>query len=157
VPKITLEKDDFVLLPEDTVLDLRVVEVDVVNRGGYDKLEFKFLITGAPDEFASRVVGTHIYGSTWYRFSMNPDNEMRQWVESLLGVELQEGFELDTELLEGRSARGVVEHYDGRYGTRAKIGALLPAPTAERPAAAPFTTANGGTAETPSQVDSLPF
>ena len=50
MPKITLEKDDFVLLPEDTVLDLRVVEVDVVNRGGYDKLEFKFLITGAPDE-----------------------------------------------------------------------------------------------------------
>ena len=131
-----------------------MVEVDVVNRGGYDKLEFKFLITGAPDEYAARVIGNHIYGSTWYRFSMNPDNEMRLWVEALLGVELQEGFELDTDLLENRTARGVVEHYDGRYGTRAKIGALLPATTTERGAAVPFAAP---TEAAPTEAESLPF
>jgi hypothetical protein len=132
---------DYDVLPEDTIIGVQVADIrpkDVPARNGregWTKLEFKFLIQDIPTDLLSRgdgfreLLGTHIWGSTGMRLTTHVDNRLRQWAEALLNIgTLDEGFELDTDLLIGRNARAVVSNYTKNNGSSAhQVGALLPA------------------------------
>lgn len=163
--KLTLEGSttigDYPVLPPDTIIGVEVLDVEerqaTNNKTGesWQKLEFSFQIASVPSqlgtEFAS-LVGSRIWGSTPIRFTMHPDNRLRQWIEALLGgLELDEGFEFDTDSLVGRRARAIVSNYpkkDGRFAHQ--VSGLLPSADA-----APPTVAAEIFAEVP--LDDPPF
>lgn len=112
-------------LPTDSILHLKVEEIRDREhngpRGAFKKLEFKFKILdiqavggGSPKENYEAWIGESIYGSVPFRFNDSAQNPLKQWTEAILGMELSVGFELDTELLEGRKVRGVTRTYDKR-------------------------------------------
>lgn len=137
--KITLEASTgsaYPVLPADSVI---VVEVQSIqdkpvknNSTGetWTKLEFTFQIDNVPahlGEELKSLEGSRVWGSTSMKFSLHPDNKLRQWVEALLGLELDEGFELDTDNLVGRRARAVIGNYTKKDGTPGHgVESLLP-------------------------------
>lgn len=139
MPKLTLEESkDLDCLPEDSMIIIEVVEIAERHvpgrdgKDGWDKLEFKCVIKDvAPNlrEDYSELIGTNIWGSTGMRFTTHPDNKLRQWSEALLDMgELDQGFELDTDILIGRKAKAVTGTYTKRGSTskRHEINGMLP-------------------------------
>ena len=120
------------LIPADTILTVKVESIEPREwssaTGPIHKLSFKFLILDLPREAGVEWIGRTVYGSVFDRFEDHPDNELKQWVEALLGgIEITSGFELDTDQLIGRKARAVIEHYPRKVGgTGQSVGALLP-------------------------------
>lgn len=121
---ITMEEyEEFPTFPVDSILFLKIDDCAVreINgpRGTFKKLEFTFKILGvqaagdgsSPGDYDVQL-GRSIYGSVPFRFNDSPENKLKQWVEAVLGIELGIGFELDTELLKGRSVRGVTSQYE---------------------------------------------
>lgn len=118
--KFTLEEanSDFLTLPEDAIVQVIVDSVEERHvpgkdgGSGWDKLNFRFKILELPtalEEEYSPLIGSTIFGSVSARLTSHPDNKLRQWAEALLDLgELEAGFELDTDMLVGRKARGVV-------------------------------------------------
>jgi len=137
------EATTFETLPVDAIIQVEVEDITEKfvegknGKEGWNKLEFKFLITGLPsalqDQYES-LIGSRIWGSVSARFTTHDDNKLRQWAEALLGISVNEpGFELDTDILVGRKARGVVSQYTKRDGTAAHQIAGLLSPTGEAP------------------------
>lgn len=137
--KYTLEDtEEFLTLPDDAVVQVVVSEIEereVPGRDGKDgwsKLNFKFKILELPSDLEAEfapLLGQLIFGSVSARLTMHPDNKLRQWSEALLGFSLDEpGFELDTDMLIGRKARGIITTYTKRDSVQKnhKIAALLP-------------------------------
>lgn len=138
--KLTLEEvKDYEVLPDETLILVEVEKIEVrhvpgKNGGdGWDKLEFKCIIRDLPtalltEEGYQNLIGSPIWGSVAMKFTMHPDNKLRQWAEALMNMgELDAGFELDTDLLEGRQAKAVTGHYERKDGTkRHQIDGLLP-------------------------------
>lgn len=127
--------DDFVVLPKDSVVTIRVdatsvVEFNKQDGGTFEKLDFECTIVHVPGDDSSeskKAEGQKIWGGVGFRLTDHPDNKLKQWVEALLGIEISQGFELDTDMLSGRQARAIIENYETKTGgTRHKIGALLP-------------------------------
>lgn len=128
--RLTVEESkDFSVLPKETIVLVECLEVrgpvDVPGKDGKDgwqKFDFKFAIRDIPAQLAAEegyreLIGTNIYGSTSTHLNQRPDNKLRRWSEALLNIgELGVGFELDTDMLEGRSCRAIVENYDRRLG-----------------------------------------
>lgn len=121
---IVEEQKEFPTLPPDSILNLLVdsVEVRTVqgSRGPWDKLEFKFKITGIqstpgahPSNF-DNLVGEFIYGSTPFRITDSQENKLRLWAEAILNRPLELGFELDTDYFLRRECRGVTSTYEKR-------------------------------------------
>lgn len=155
--RITVEEvKDFGVLPEDTIIRVECERVTVrhvngKNGGdGWDKLEFKFIVKELPTFLVSQglfsqqefddLLGGPIWGSVGMKLTEHPDNKLRQWAEALLNMgDLNVGFELDTDMLEGRQARASVGHYLRKDGTKAhQVVALLPlAPIGSAQAANP--------------------
>ena len=117
MPKIVMEEyEEFPTLPADTIVSVKVDSIFIKElqgqRGAWQKAEFTFKILGVPSDQYAALIGQKIYGSVPFRFTESPDNKLRQWVEAIFGMELTAGFELDTDLLIGREARGIVANYD---------------------------------------------
>jgi hypothetical protein len=176
MPVYTLqEAETFGVLPVDTIIQVEVADITERpvpgkdGKEGWVKLEFKFRITGVPDALAGEygsLIDSHLWGSVSAKFTDHPDNKLRQWSESLLGVSVnQPGFELDTDILIGRKARAVISQYQRRDQTfQHQVATLLPAagvsPTVTAPTVvntpepvqqtlAPVTAANGWTEDPP--------
>lgn len=126
MPKITLEEQpEFTTFPNDSILELKVEEVNVRDvdgrHGPWQKLEFKFKILGVqsigdggnPADYDHRVTGT-IWGSVPFKLTDSPENKLRQWAEAIFGMELGIGFELDTDNFLNRTCRGITSTYDKR-------------------------------------------
>lgn len=124
--KITMvEQEEFPTLPADSILHLKVDDLEVEERqgryGAFEKLDVKFKILGIqaigdgsdPSRFDS-LIGGPIFGSVPFRLTDSPENRLRLWVEAILGMEIGVGFELDTDLLKNRECRGVTINYDKR-------------------------------------------
>lgn len=140
MPKLTLEGSAndgiYPVLPEDTIIGIKVNDikektVNTAKGDSWEKLEFEFEITSVPSGLGpdlEGLVGSRIWGSTSMRFSTHIDNKLRQWSSALLGgLELDEGFELDTDSLLDRRARGVVGNYPKKNGQIGhQVVALLP-------------------------------
>lgn len=146
MPKIVMtEAEEFTVLPENTIITIRVDETEVKTvpgkNGEWEKLEVKFHILQAPPQFKD-AEDSPIWGSVPFRLTEHPDNKLRQWVEALLGVELGVGFELDTDMLVGRQAKAIVSNWERRNGgVGHQVDALIPisapVPSQATPAAAP--------------------
>ena len=132
--KIVAEQgQEFVVLPKDTVITVRVnnTKVETVpgrdNNDSWDKLDFEFTIVGVANDQFKDAEGQKIWGGVPFKLTVHPDNRLKQWTEALLGIEITEGFELDTDLLEGRTARAIVDQYPRKTGGfNHKVVALLP-------------------------------
>lgn len=137
--KFTLEENsggDFLNLPDDAIVQVEVVSVETraatnsKTGESWNKENFRFKITDIPDALQEEfgvLEGSTIFGSVSSKFTMHPDNKLRQWVEALLDMELDAGFELDTDMLVGRRARAVISSYIKKDGTRNhQVAGLLP-------------------------------
>lgn len=124
--KITVEEQkDLTLLPTDSIIHLKVDEIDVKEidgrHGKWEKLEFKFKVLGiqavgdgsSPEAYEDLIAGP-IWGSVPFRLTDSPENKLRQWAEAILGMELGVGYELDTDLFLNRECRGITTQYDKR-------------------------------------------
>lgn len=113
------------VLPDSSIVFLKVdsqetKEVDGKN-GKWQKLEFTFKLLGIQvlgdggdiSEYDD-LIGGKIFGSVPFTFTDSPENKLKQWVEALLGMELVKGFELDTDILDRREARGITRQFDKR-------------------------------------------
>jgi hypothetical protein len=129
--------DDWAILPEDTIVEVEVEDITEREvpgkdgREGWTKLEFRFRINAIPTDLEAdygSLVGSKIWGSVGARFTEHPDNKLRPWAQALLNMgELTVGFELDTDMLIGRKARGITSQYKKRDGSfNHQIGGLLP-------------------------------
>lgn len=141
---IVEEAKEFALLPEQSIVHLKVEDAEVKdvqgNHGPWQKLELKFKILGvqvtgdgSPVEGYEELLTGPIWGSVPFRLTDSPENRLRQWAEAILGVELGIGFELDTDLFLNRQVRGVTIQYDKKIRDRSgnpfkghKIDSLLP-------------------------------
>lgn len=150
------ETKTFDVLPSDTMIQVEVEDVTERwvepsnGREGWMKLEFKFLIRGVPtamqDQYGN-LIGTRIWGSVAAKFTDHPNNKLRQWSEALLGATVNNpGFELDTDVLIGRSCRAATSQYKRRDGSDAHqisdlyepvIGTAVPSVIPTAPSAAP--------------------
>jgi hypothetical protein len=138
------EATTFETLPVDTIIQVEVEDIEERfvegknGKEGWNKLEFKFLITGLPsalqDQYGS-LIGSRIWGSVSARFTVHADNKLRQWCEALLGMSVDEpGFELDTDILKTRKARAIISQYTKRDGTAAhQVAGLLSASGSDSP------------------------
>lgn len=129
--KITMsEAPEFDVLPADMVIKVRVDETKITDEDGkygpYQKLRAKFIVCEVPDPAFNTVIGEQIWGSVSFKLTNDKDNQLRQWVEALLGFQLSVGFELDTDELVGRSCRAIVGNYEKNGKKRHQIAALLP-------------------------------
>ena len=146
--KIVMEAyEEIEILPIDSIVMLKVTAADVKeipstrNGGSWQKLELTFKIMdiqtvgdGTARDLYEGLITRNIWGSVPFRFNTSPENKLKQWVEAILGMELTEGFELDTDLLVNRSVRGITTTYDkrtidtrtGKPFTNHQIDALLP-------------------------------
>lgn len=140
-------QEEILTFPKDTILELKIEEVslkDVPSRSGdgqgWTKIEFVFKILGIQavgdggnvndyDNWITR----KIYGSVPAKLTDNPENRLRIWAEAIFKQELGIGFELDTDMFEGRTVRGLTSTYEtkGRDGKgnplkRHQIETLLP-------------------------------
>lgn len=142
--KITLEEQpEFLVFPDDSILELKIEECNIQTfngpRGPFDKLQFKFKILGIQALGDGSPVATYesmltdtIFGSVPFKLTDNPENRLRQWAEAIFRQELSVGFELDTDLFEGRTVRGLTGSYepktqgDGPRRRRHNVESLLP-------------------------------
>lgn len=136
--KLTMqETEEFLTLPEDAVIQVIVSEItdrEVPGRDGkegWTSLSFRFKILEVPsylgDEFDA-LIGSTIFGSIGAKLTNHPDNKAKQWTEALLDMELESGFELETDMLVGRKARAVIGNYTKKDSTvvNHKVKGLLP-------------------------------
>lgn len=144
--KLILEEsssDGFLTLPEDAIIQVVVDSIEdrhVPGKDGgegWDKLNFRFKILELPTALEQEygvLIGSTIFGSVSKRFSTHPDNKLRQWAEALLDMDLtsEAGFELDTDMLVNRKARGVVGHWTRKsdQSVNHQIVGLLPVASA---------------------------
>lgn len=143
--KITVEHQDEILtFPPDTILELKIEECNTREvqgqRDSWTKLEFKFKILGiqaigdgGPVDAYEGWVTRDIYGSVPFRLTDNPENRLRIWAEAIFQQELGVGFELDTDMFQGRRVRGLTSQYNakgrdsqGNPFKRHQIETLLP-------------------------------
>lgn len=145
---LTVVEQEFGVLPDDTIIGVTVDTVtvkDVERRdgsGSFQKLDFKFKIDSVPSALESEfgfMVGNPIWGNTGANLTSHPDNKLRQWAEALLNIgELPTGFELDTDNLEGLSARAIIGSYDKKAGGKQhQVAHLLSSDTSYVAPAAP--------------------
>lgn len=148
MPKITVEEQkDFSVLPPDSILHLKVDELEVRDVDGkfgpWQKLEFTFKILGiqvigdgSPVEEYEDLIASKIWGSVPFKITESDENQLRQWAEAILGIEMGLGFELDTDDLLGRECRGVTGQYTRKKVNKQahQIESLLP--KANQPGAA---------------------
>lgn len=177
MPKLLVEHVDpaplYPVLPPDTIIQVSVVGTEVKpatnSKTGetWEKLEFKFKIESIPSSLESTMgnaVGGYIWGSVSYKLSDHPDNKLKQWSEALLGFELGQGYELDTDDLFGRKARAVVSNYTKRNGeAQHQVSALLPAvstnsfaPASSAPSIQAESLVTGGANAAPSAASMFP-
>lgn len=131
--KITLEEaPEFDVFPEETVIQVRVEETEVREfqgqNGPWEKLNFKFEVVKVFDPAYKHMEGETIYGGVPFRLTDHEDNQLRQWIEALFGLdELGIGFELDTDDLEGREARAITGTYikKGTTSVRHTVDSLI--------------------------------
>lgn len=121
--KFTLQEanNNFLTLPEDAIIQVLVESIEertatnAKTGESWDKLNFKFKIVELPSSLEEEfgvLVGSTIFGSVAAKLTSHPDNKLRQWAEALLDLgDLGGGFELDTDMLVGRKARGVVGNW----------------------------------------------
>ena len=139
------EQADFTVLPGDSILLLKVDSTEVQTldgrNGPWQKLNFKFKVLevqatgdGSPKANYDDMIGQHIYGSVPFKLTTSPENKLRQWSEAIFNMgELSSGFELDTDLFDGRTVRGITSQYQtkktdaaGNPFTRHQVESLLP-------------------------------
>lgn len=146
--KYTLEEaPEFAVLPVDAIIQVQCTEINEKHvpgkdgKDGWTKLEFTFQIDAVPSSLgdgAKALEGSKIWGSVPARFTTHPDNKLRQWTAGLLGMELNEGFELDTDVLLNRKARAVIGQYTKQNGSaQHQVKGLLPLVQAASPAPTP--------------------
>lgn len=138
------EAKELSVFPVDSVIQATCTEINekIVpgkdGKEGWAKLEFTFVVDGVPSalqDSCGSLVGTKIWGSVPARFTTHPDNKLRQWAVGLLGMELSEGFELDTDVLINRRARVVTGQYVKSNGSaRHQVEGVLPLVPAATPA-----------------------
>lgn len=147
--KLTLtEAPEFPVLPVDSIVQVTCTNIEEKyvdgkdGKEGWTKLEFTFSVDAVPSSIpdAGSLEGSKIWGNCSAKFTTHPDNKLRQWTVALLGgIELGEGFELDTDVLLNRKARAVISQYTKRNGQpQHQVGGLLPLVQA---ASAPTITA----------------
>lgn len=145
-------QEDRLTFPEDSLLELRIMEASVFEQKGrndntWEKLNLKFEILGiiaigGGGNVADyqNWIGEPMYGSCRFFMSDKPDNQLRNWVEAILhdqlnGQGLPLGFEFDTNMIVGRNCKGVTSTYtttrsvDPQTGlgyTRHQVEHLLP-------------------------------
>lgn len=124
--RITMEEQvEFPLLPVDSILELKVEEIETKevqgNRGVWTKCEITFKILGvqitgdgSPVANYNNLLGEKIWGSVPFRLTDSPENRLRMWTEAILGIDLGVGFELDTDMYRGRRCRGITSQYEKR-------------------------------------------
>jgi hypothetical protein len=134
--------EEFLALPEDSLIQVSVHSVDVREvpgrdgKDGWTSLSFRFTIIDMPTALEPKygsLIGGTIFGSVSAKLTTHPDNKLRKWTEALLGLgELDEGFELETEMFIGRKARAQVGNYTKTGSTQVqhKVIGLLPLETA---------------------------
>lgn len=132
------EQQEYSVLPVDSIVHLRIEEVEVVDvngkNGTWQKLNFTFKIVnilatgdGSPVDGYDDAKSGKIWGSVPFKMTTSPENRLRQWVEAVYGMELAVGFELDTDLLIGKQVRGITSQYTSKAGyPRHQIESLLP-------------------------------
>lgn len=151
MPKYTMEVvPEFSTLPVDSIIQVTCTDIKEVQVAGKDgkegwvKLEFTFVIDGVPSSIKEQcgdLIDSKIWGNVSAKFTTHPDNKLRQWTAALLGMSLNEGFELDTDVLINRKCRAVVGQYAKQNGSmQHTVKGLLPlvqaatsAPVAQRP------------------------
>lgn len=122
--KIVMEhQEEFLTLPADSILNVKVEGCEVKEvpgrKGTWQKLEITFKVLGVqvvgdgsdPADYAS-LIGSKLWGGVGLRLTDSPENKLRQWVEALLGMQIDIGFELDTDYLVGREARAITNTYE---------------------------------------------
>lgn len=137
--RITMEEQqEFAVLPVDSILELKVEHATVKTvdgrNGTWQKVEFEFKVLGVqalgdggPVEQFDDLITRSIYGSVPFKLTDSPENKLRQWAEAILGMELGIGFELDTDMFEGRQCRGITSQYKTKAGyDRHQVESLLP-------------------------------
>lgn len=140
--KLTMEEaKDFAVLPEESILDLKVMTVEereVNGRNGtWTKLSLEFKILGiqaigdgSPVEEYADLVTEKIFGSVPLKLTDSPDNKLRQWAEAILRIDMGVGFELDTAMFKDRMVRGVTSIWMKKVGgneyPRHQVEFLLP-------------------------------
>jgi hypothetical protein len=132
--KIQLEEaPEFDVFPEETVIEVLVKVTEVREfegkNGPWEKLNFEFEVTRVFDPTLKHMEGIKIFGGVPFRLTDHEDNQLRQWVEALLGLQdLGIGFELDTDDLDGRRARAVTGTYTKKGTTQVRhtVEHLLP-------------------------------
>ena len=140
------EQQEFAVAPDDSILLLKVDQVDVVEmsgaRGPWQKLNIKFKVLevqavgdGGPISAYDSLVGGPIFGNVPFRLTDSPENKLRQWVEAIFNMELTVGFVMDTDLLLNKTVRGITSTYrttrtidpsTGQGYLRHQIESLLP-------------------------------
>lgn len=164
--KITLEEaqeSEFLTLPQDALIKVRVLEHKIENLDGkygpWQKINFKFEILEVlfPQTGFEPCVGQWIFGGVPFRFTDHPDNALKQWVEAIYGLELAPGFELDTDQLDGRECKAVVENYTKNNGFEGhRVGSLVPLGGAVATPQAPTASASPSEPQPLSSVASSP-
>lgn len=130
---------DFLNLPDDAIVQVEVVSVETRDATSsktgetWQKENFRFKIVEVPDSLQDEygiLVGSTIFGSVASKLTTHPDNKLRQWSSALLDMDLEAGFELDTDMLVGRRARAVIGSYKKKDGSRNHqvVGLLALAP-----------------------------
>jgi hypothetical protein len=185
MPRITMtDQPDFAVLPSDSIVLLKIEETSIREvdgkNGKWEKLNVKFKVLdiqaigdGSPKEGYESLIGDTMWGSVPFKLTTNPENKLRQWVEAIFGMELSQGFELDTDLLEGRTVRGITSQYaskttdaSGKPFMRHQVDSLLPygsgvgSLAAVTPKPDPWATqaqATGGTPAGSYYTDEPPF
>lgn len=123
--KLTVqEAKEFTLFPEETILHLKIDEVNITEQDGrngpWQKAEFKFTVLGIvavgdgsnPADYVD-AIGTNIWGRGFSaNLTSHPENRMRLWAEAIFNADLDIGFEVDTDLFLNREVRGVTVQYD---------------------------------------------
>lgn len=134
--KIAMEEaKDWTVLPENTIITVKVLAEDTEELDGkygpWTKLNITFEIVDAPEPFKSSddVVGSKIWGGIPFKFEDDPENQLKNWAEAILGFDLSGnlGFELDTGDFVGRQCRAVIRNFTKRNGKEGHgVDALLP-------------------------------
>lgn len=134
MPRITMEEaEEFDVFPEETVIQVKVMDTEVREfdgrNGKWEKLNFEFEVTKVFDPSYKHMEGLKIFGGVPFRLTDHEDNQLRQWVEALFGLDsLDVGFELDTDDLKDREARAITGQYTkkGTTTVRHTVESLLP-------------------------------
>jgi hypothetical protein len=112
MPVLTLEDSNYAgIIPEDEVLGARITAVaqkkkPFLNDDGSEiwRMEFSFVIEDPNSPFD----GTRLWGETSVIFNNHPDCRLHSWAQEILGMDLEPGFNLNTDDLVGMSCRVVI-------------------------------------------------